>query len=116
MDLAGVASKASDQFDGVNLMPYLTKKRSDIPHESFKWRFTISAGIFEDHWKLIQLPDRLPMLFNLQNDISEQNDVALENVELTKKLMKKIGRLELITSSPFVSGRGRMEGKTAGSV
>lgn len=86
-------------------MPYLTKKRSDIPHESFKWRFTISAGIFEDHWKLIQLPDRLPMLFNLQNDISEQNDVALENVELTKKLMKKLGDWNLSLPHPlFLEG------------
>jgi arylsulfatase A-like enzyme len=105
MALSGIGSMDSDQFDGVNLMPYLTKKREGRPHESLKWRFTISAGIFEDNWKLIRLPDRLPLLFDLGKDISEQNDVALENIEVTKRLLKKLGDWDLSLPHPlFLEG------------
>ncbi len=105
LEMAGIDPKDSDQFDGVNLMPYLTKGKKGKPHESFKWRFTISAGIFEDNWKLIRLPDRLPMLFDLDKDISEQNDVALENIEVTKRLLKKLGDWDLSLPHPlFLEG------------
>ena len=55
------------------------------------WRFTISAGIRKGNWKLVRLPDRMPMLFNLEKDPSEQNNVALENVELVEAMMKELG-------------------------
>ena len=55
------------------------------------WRFTISAATRSGDWKLIRLPDRLPMLYNLATDISEQNDVSMQNLDRTKAMLKTLG-------------------------
>ena len=78
----------------------LTGKTDKIPHESMEWKYTVGAAIREREWKLIRLPDRLPMLFNLSNDISEQNDVALQNLDRTKAMLKKLGSWEVHLPHP----------------
>ena len=94
-----------EELDGVNLLPYLTGKIEKPPHETMLWRFTISASIREGDWKLIRLPDRLPLLFNLTNDLSEQSDVALKNMALTRKLLKKLGSWDVRLPHPvFLEG------------
>lgn len=104
-ELAG--GKASDEieFDGVNLMPFLTEGKSTKPHESMNWRFTISAAIRDGNWKLVRLPDRLPMLYDLSKDISEQNNVAFQNLEITESLLKKLGEWDVAQPHPlFLEG------------
>jgi arylsulfatase A-like enzyme len=93
--LAGGKVTEDVKFDGVNLMPYLTGQTTEKPHESFNWRFTISAAIREGDWKLVRLPDRLPMLYNLSDDISEQKDVSMENLDRTKDMLKKLGQWDV---------------------
>ncbi len=104
-DLAGGELTKDVKFDGVNLMPFLLGKKEGLPHESFNWRFTISAAIREGNWKLIRLPDRLPLLFDLSKDISEQNNVALQNLEITESLLKKLGEWDVRLMHPlFLEG------------
>ena len=43
------------------------------------------------NWKLVRLPDRMPLLFNLDKDPSEQNNVARENWELVESMLKELG-------------------------
>ena len=50
-----------------------------------------SAAIRDGDWKLIRLPDRLPLLFNLREDPAEQHDVALQNLERTRALLGRLG-------------------------
>jgi arylsulfatase A-like enzyme len=75
--VAGQPVSPADNLDGVNLLPYLRGENSLSPHETLLWRFTISAANRDGDWKLIRLPDRLPMLYNLKKNVSEQHDVAL---------------------------------------
>jgi len=89
--LAGGEISPDDKLDGVNLFPFINGETTEKPHKDMMWRFTISASILEDNWKLIRLPDRLPMLFNLSEDIGEQNNVADENRELVELMLKKLG-------------------------
>lgn len=104
-ELAGGKTTEEDQFDGVNLLPYIKGEIDGKPHDSFNWRFTISAVIREGDWKLIRLPDRLPVLYNLKEDLSEQHDLALENIEKTKALLKKLGTWDLAQPHPvFLEG------------
>lgn len=104
-ELAGGVITKDVKFDGVNLVPYLTGENKGLPHESMNWRFTISAAIREGNWKLVRLPDRLPMLFDLSKDISEQNNVALENLEITESLLKKLGKWDVVQPHPvFMEG------------
>lgn len=105
IELAGGKISDDDKLDGVNLIPFITGKNKEKPHQSFNWRFTISAAMREGNWKLVRLPDRLPMLFNLTEDISEQNDVALQNPERTKTMLKQLGDWDISLPHPvFLEG------------
>ena len=95
----------SMKFDGVNLIPYLTGEDITKPHDLLNWRFTISAAIRDGDWKLVRLPDRLPMLYNLAYDASEQNDLSLQNLDRTKEMLKKLGNWDIRLPHPvFLEG------------
>ena len=91
LGLAGAPQTALAGLEGVDLMPRLDGADHTPPHTALKWRFTISAAIREGDWKLIRLPDRLPLLFNLREDLSEQHDVALQNLERTRAMLARLG-------------------------
>lgn len=102
---AGGSFGPKEKLDGVDLIPYLTNKRKDDPHPTLLWRFTISAAIRDGDWKLVRLPDRLPMLYNLKNDISEQHDVALDNLDQTRAMLKQLGDWDVRLPHPlFLEG------------
>lgn len=95
----------SMKFDGVNLIPYLTGEDISKPHESMNWRFTISAAIREGDWKLVRLPDRFPMLYNLADDVAELNDLSLQHLDRTKRMLKKLGNWDIRQPHPiFLEG------------
>ena len=103
--LAGGEITNDVKFDGVNLMPFLTGQSNAKPHQSMNWRFTISAAIRDGNWKLIRLPDRFPMLYDLSKDISEQNNVAFENLDRTKSMLKTLGDWDISQPHPlFLEG------------
>lgn len=105
LELAGRKSQIDDMFDGVNLMPYILKEKTTLPHQELKWRFTISAAIRYGDWKLVRLPDRFPLLYHLPSDPSEQNNVALKNIEKTKELLQKLGDWDVSLPHPvFLEG------------
>ncbi len=89
----------------MDLVPYLTGEVEGRPHEEMRWRFTISAAVREGDWKLVRLADRLPMLYDLASDVSEQNDVALENLERTRTMLKRLGSWDVTLPHPvFMEG------------
>jgi len=102
---AGRPATKKDDLDGVDLMPYLRGENSKLPHDILLWRFTITAAIREGDWKLVRLPDRLPMLFNVATDLSEQHDVALENLDRTRQLLRRLGQWDVHLPHPmFLEG------------
>ncbi len=99
-----------DNLDGVNLLPYFIENRDDTPHNALYW------GMSEPHnrwavrkgdWKLIcEMPSpitakidssiRMTALYNLRDDIAEQNnlieqhpDIAAELLELKRDFYKR---------------------------
>ena len=102
---AGGRITPGDELDGVDLLPYLTGESEGPPHEDMIWRFTISAALREGDWKLVRLPDRLPMLFDLSRDVSEQDNVALENLDRTRAMLKRLGSWDVTLPHPlFLEG------------
>lgn len=95
--LAGGSIDPKDELDGVNIYPYITEEITGNPHEILMWRFTISAGMRKGNWKLVRLPDRLPMLYNIDKDPSEQHNVASENWELVASMLKELGDWDVST-------------------
>jgi len=91
VELAGGKITSQDKLDGVNILPFIKGEESSRPHDEMKWRFTISASIREGDWKLVRLPDRLPLLFNVKNDIAEQHNLADQNKGRVVRMLKKLG-------------------------
>jgi len=72
---AGGLVSEKDHYTGVDILPYLTGNTKGMPHQTMEWRYTAGVAIRDGDWKLIRLPDRLPMLYHLSEDIAEQHDV-----------------------------------------
>ena len=105
LELAGREIQEEDNYSGVNLFPYILEEDTTLPHQELKWRFTFSAAIRDGDWKLVRLPDRLPLLYYLPTDISEQNNVSLKNIEKTKELLQKLGNWDVGLPHPvFLEG------------
>ena len=103
-ELAGGKFK-KEEMDGVNLIPFITGERAGQPHESLKWRFTISAAMVSGDWKLVRLPDRMPLLYNLKNDLAEQRNLAYEERERTELMLKQLGDWDVKLPHPiFLEG------------
>jgi len=97
---AGGTVEVGDNYTGVDIMPFVTGRHSQTPHTTLHWKYTVSTAIREGDWKLIRLPDRLPMLYNIAEDISEQNDVSLQNLERTRAMLKKLGNWDIHLPHP----------------
>ncbi|MBX2814448.1 MAG: sulfatase-like hydrolase/transferase, partial [Saprospiraceae bacterium] len=102
--LAGESSQDS-LFTGINLLPNLLDAKSTIPDRSLLWRFTISGAVLRDGWKLVRLPDRLPLLYHLPSDPSEQRNVSLDHLDMTQLLLRELGQWDVRQPHPvFLEG------------
>jgi arylsulfatase A-like enzyme len=80
------------QLDGVNLIPYLTGKAEDRPHDVLYWRRGDDYGIRKGDWKLLWNDSRDGTgterieLFNLKDDPGEWKDLAANQPERAQML------------------------------
>jgi arylsulfatase A-like enzyme len=75
--IIGVAPK--NNLDGVNIIPYITGDNPSAPHDALFWR-NFMANRFASrtlHDKMITEPNQ-QFLFDIQKDVSEKNNMALE--------------------------------------
>ncbi|MFD0796837.1 sulfatase [Maribacter chungangensis] len=99
---AGVELPANNQIDGKDLSPLL-KGVPTLDRDALFWHYphyhgsgwTPGAAIREGDWKLIEFyeEDRVA-LYNLNKDLSEQNDLALKYPEKVLELQKKLHDLQ----------------------
>jgi arylsulfatase A-like enzyme len=86
-------------FDGVNILPFLSGKRSGRPHETLYWRLGFLMAIRKGDWKLVRMTDEgfhqdpTPLtdlaaleLYNLRDDIQEANNLASKQPMKVKEL------------------------------
>ena len=64
------------------------------------WTYTVGSAIRSGDWKLIRLPDRLPMLYRVSADPAEQNDLALGQLDRTGAMLKELGHWEVTSPNP----------------
>ncbi len=64
--LAATGAPMDGEFDGVDLMPWLTNERSGQVHDALYWRWRSQATILEGDWKFIRLGDRARYLFDMR--------------------------------------------------
>jgi arylsulfatase A-like enzyme len=98
---AGSEPATDWQLDGVNLLPYLSGKMENAPHDSLYWRFGPQWAIRQGDWKLAQgfdeannpmpgQPNRYqvtgPMLYNLADDPGETKELASAQPERVRDM------------------------------
>lgn len=89
--------------EGVDLVPFVTGKQPAAPHEVLFWRNRTRSNNYaarQGDWKFVhstegaeqpgprQIPGR-DLLFNLANDLGEQNDLAAQHPEQLAALKKR---------------------------
>jgi len=100
MNAAGGILDRAARIDGSDLVPLLTGESKQSPHESLMWNYTVGSAIRRGDWKLIRLPDRLPMLYNLATGPGESNDLALEQLDRTQAMLRELGNWENLWPNP----------------
>ncbi len=90
---------ADRAYDGVDLTPYLTGRKSGEPHEMLAWRAPPLQAIREGNWKLWESSGgendrygRYQLLFNLGADPNESHNLAGSAVEEERRLAKELDR------------------------
>jgi arylsulfatase A-like enzyme len=83
-------------LDGVNLLPHVSGDRSDAPHDQLYWRRLGVAAIRDGDWKLIRATKMGGghALYNIAEDIAEQNNLAKKMPEKAKELLDKLSAWE----------------------
>lgn len=77
------------RLDGVNLLPYLTGAKQGEPHNFLYWRFLWHHAVRKGDWKILKHRDHDDWeLYNLAEDVGEQNDLSQENPKIFKELME----------------------------
>lgn len=75
---------------GKNIIPYLNGENESDPHEFLYWWINKQWAVRDNEWKLVYNNGfSRPKLFNLKNDISEQNDVYDTNPDQVERLTTK---------------------------
>lgn len=99
--LPTVATIAGADFpqdlDGVDIMPFITGKESGEPHESLYWRQYSKTALRMGKWKIVNhklnTSDTEWELFNLENDLSETNNLKQEYPQEFNRLYQKWNEL-----------------------
>ncbi|WP_298493879.1 sulfatase-like hydrolase/transferase [uncultured Algibacter sp.] len=98
---AGGDTADLEDIDGVNLIPFVNGTNKARPHEDLFWKKEARAVYRNNDWKLIRYADRPAELYDLSNDFTEENDLALKYPERLKKMFKKLFEWELTLERPL---------------
>jgi arylsulfatase A-like enzyme len=75
------------KLDGVNLLPLLEGRNTAAPHTELYWRFGVQYAVRQGDWKLVKPHvDAAPRLFNLAQDLGEQQDLAAREPARARQL------------------------------
>jgi arylsulfatase B len=98
---------APKQVEGVDLIPFVTGKNNDIPHMTLFWRQGGKTALRHGDWKLVRPGRRLGAgndkweLYDLSNDLSETNDLAVTEPERLAELTEIWERRNAKMSKPL---------------
>ncbi len=115
--------KLPNKIHGKDILPYVLGEKSGAPHESLFWKIngdfkivnndTIRGNdrfaIRSKNYKMIIDEDGNSYLYDLEKDISEQNNIALDFPEITNDLRLKINQWNEKTISPIFLGLSNNE-------
>ena len=76
----------------MNLLPFLKGDEPGEPHDVLYWRLNRKTALRAGDWKILQNPGKGKEpaweLYNLAEDVAEQNDLSAANPEKTSEMMR----------------------------
>lgn len=78
------------QLDGINLLPYVTQPGKSLPPRALFWRFWGQSAVRAGDWKLLQVGNAPPLLFNLKDDRGEKRNRIAEQPGIAEDLQRKL--------------------------
>ena len=92
---------AADYFDGISFAPTLLGQEGQQVHDFLYWEFeeTDQIGVRMGDWKMVVVKGE-PRLYNLTEDLHEDNDVASQHPDIVAK-MKEVIAAQHIESPDF---------------
>ncbi len=88
VNVAGGNATKIKGLDGVDLLPYITKEDASSPHEILFWKKENRGVVLQGDWKMMRYPDRPAVLYNLEKDITESNNLAYKYPEKVQAMYK----------------------------
>ena len=94
-------SEIPEDIDGVSFLPTLLGENNQEHHEALYWEFPAYGGqaaMISGDWKLLVrnlISQKEPVtvqLFNIKEDIGEQNDLSKENPEMVNILLQEMNK------------------------
>jgi arylsulfatase A-like enzyme len=106
--LAGGKINVKDNIHGVDLSPFINGINKSAPHEYLMWNYQGYSAIRQGDLKMINMPYKFPVLFDLSKDISEKNDIALKMKRMADMMIEKLGLWNMSCPEPlFFQGNGQ---------
>jgi arylsulfatase A-like enzyme len=105
------ASKPKNKLDGVNLLPFLTNKNNNSPHDYLFWRIFDRkdyAIINKDEKKMVVLKDSL-YVYDLKKEINEKNNLLNQEKALSEEINKAKTKWEKGMIAPIFLGLNQNE-------
>jgi len=87
---AGGNLKQERPLDGVYLLPFVTGTNKDVPHKQLYFRKLECAAMRDGKWKLIRVEKLGFGLYDLDKDIGESTNLALEMPEKVTDMSKAL--------------------------
>ena len=112
-----------NQIHGKNILPFISGEKEGMPHENLFWKINGDFKIVNNdtvrgkdkfairfkNYKMILDEDGNNFLYDLDLDISEKNNIALDFPELVNELRKKINKWNKKTIDPIFLGLSNNE-------
>lgn len=89
--LAGISGANSPKTDGLSLLPTLTGEGEQEQHDHLYWEYLGQTAVRMKNWKAYKAKKGDWKLFDLSQDIEENDDLAKENPEILKQLVALAG-------------------------
>jgi arylsulfatase A-like enzyme len=88
VNLAGLPD--DKMLDGVNLIPFLSRKVKNAPHDYLFWRFWTQTAVRNSKWKFINAGNKGSYLFDIEDDPSEQKNLISKYPVIAERLRIKL--------------------------
>ena len=90
MAVAGLDKSPGKPPDGVNLIPHISGEDRSDPHQTLFWRKEKMAAVREGKYKLIRLEDYGYRLYDLGEDLGEQEDISESHPDVLAEIINSL--------------------------